>query len=114
MTKSIPERDWKYLRRIQKEMLFELYLRINRKSAEILNAKEESQGEKYHKLYKHIKDSDEIIANCFDDWRRSNISFKMLFLLHHNLFTDDRIEGLSEKGAELVERLKTFNKVTDN
>ena len=110
MTKSIPERDWKYLRRIQKEMLSELYLRINREASEILKAKEESEGEKYHNLYRHIEDSDEIIANCFDDWRRSNIGFKLLFLLHHNLLTDDRIKGLSEGGAEFIERLKTFDK----
>ena len=109
MTRSIPERDWKHLRRIQKEMLAELYLRINRKSAEILNAIEETEKDKYHQLYRHIKDSDEIVGNCFDDWRRSNIGFKLLFLLRHNLLTDDRINGLSEEGAELIERLKTLD-----
>ena len=109
MTRSIPERDWKYLRRIQKEMLSELYFRINRKSSEILNTKEESERDKYHKLYRHIKDSDEIIGDCFDDWRRSNIGFKLLFLLRHNLLTEDRINGLSEEGADLIERLKTLD-----
>ena len=109
MSKTISEKDWKYLRGIQDEMLSDLCYRINRKAVEILNTKEETERDKFHELYKHIKDSDQIVGDCFDDWRRSNISFKLLFLLRHNLLTEERISGLSEKGIKHVENLKTFN-----
>jgi len=108
MSNTIPERDWKYLRGIQDEMLSDLCYRINRRAVEIVNTSEKTERDKYHQLYKHILDSDQIVGYCFDDWRRSNIGMKLLFLLRHNLLTDERIRGLSEKGIEHVEKLKSL------
>ena len=97
MENSIPERDWKYLRRIKPELLSILCRRINLSAAKILRAKEESEHDKYIKLYKHIEESDCIIADCFNDWRRSNIRLKLHFLIHHRLLTDEQIENLSQE-----------------
>jgi hypothetical protein len=109
MSNTIPERGWKYLRGIRDEMLSDLCFLINRRAVEIVNMEEETERDKYHKLYKHIIDSDQIAGDCFDDWRRSNISMKLLFLIRHNLLTEERISGLSGKGIEHVEKLKTLN-----
>ena len=73
MSKAIPEKDWKYLRKIQAEMLSALCARINRQAVDLLQSHAESEHEKYRRLYEHVKDSDRVVADCFDDWRRSNI-----------------------------------------
>ena len=71
MIVSILESDWKYLRKIEADLLATLCNRINTKSQKILNEGSLSEHEKYLNLYRHIKKSDKIIADCFNDWRRS-------------------------------------------
>ena len=50
MSRSIPERDWKYLRKIQPEMLSALCARINRQAMELLQSQAESEHKKYLRL----------------------------------------------------------------
>ena len=64
-------------------MLSMLCGRINEQSKDILNDQYESEHGKYLKMYDHIKKSDKIVANCFNDWRRSNIWLKVQFLWKH-------------------------------
>ena len=73
MNGAFPEKDWKYLRTIHDEMLAALCGRINAESAAILAAKGPSEHEKYLKLFRHVHDSDDIVAACFNDWSRSRI-----------------------------------------
>ncbi len=77
MNETIPERDWKYLKKIKSEMLEALCDRINKEARHILEVSAKSEHEKYLSLYRHIKDSDQLVADCFNDWRRSNIFFKI-------------------------------------
>jgi hypothetical protein len=58
MPGTLPERDWKYLRGIEKDLLSELCRRINRRAVEIIQAESGSEHEKYLALYRHIKESD--------------------------------------------------------
>jgi plasmid stabilization system protein ParE len=97
-----PEKDWKYLRSIQRELLLSLCERINRKAMEILRSGEMSEHEKYKVLYHHVKDSDEIIAHCFDDWRRSNIVLKVMMLHSNGLLTEEDMRHLSDETRNLL------------
>jgi len=99
---TIPERDWKFLRSIQEELLATLCGRINRKSAEILRDARRSETEKYRELYQHVRDSDRIVADCFDDWRRSNLWLKLGQLCKHELLTPDHLTRLSEDTISLL------------
>ena len=110
METSIPEKDWKYLRSVQAELLSLLCGRINRKAMEILGSAEESEFNKYKKLYQHILDSDEIIAKCFDDWRRSNIRFKLFMLHSYGLLTEENMRHLSD---ETKNRLASMEHLSD-
>ncbi len=105
MATAIPEKDWKYLKSVQAELLSSLCDRINRKAMEILGSAEESECNKYKKLYQHILDFDEIIAKCFDDWRRSNIRIKVIMLHSHGLLTEENIRHLSDETKNLLARI---------
>lgn len=102
MTKTIPEKDWKYLRSIEKELLSDLCRAINRKAAEILNSEDLSEHEKYLTIYRYIEVSDDTIAKCFNDWRRSNICLKLRLLHRHHLLKEEHIANLSDESCNLL------------
>jgi hypothetical protein len=97
MRGPLPERDWKYLRSIEKALLSELCRRINQRAVEIVQASSGSDHEKYLALFKHIEASDRIVGDCFDDWRRSNLDLKLRFLCRHQLITVEQILNLSDE-----------------
>lgn len=100
--RSIPERDWKYIRSIEKELLAELCGRINRDALEIMQAPEVGEHERYLRLYRHYRESDKIVANCFDGWRRSDIVLKLLLIRKHKLLSAEMVANLSEETRELL------------
>jgi hypothetical protein len=102
------ERDWKYLKSIHDEMLFALCEKINREAVEIVQSKTESEHAKYRKLFRHIHDSDDIIAECFDDWRRSTIARRAFGLYRHRLLTADHLAHLTPKAQESIKALETI------
>ena len=103
MNVLILESDWKYLRKIEPDMLANLCGRINTESQAILSDESMSEHEKYLELYKHIKDSDKIIADCFNDWRRSNIDLKIRHLWHYGLLRETHLNKMSGGIRTLVE-----------
>jgi len=105
MNMTVPEKDWKYLRSVQAVLLTSLGKRINSKAIAILQSTELSEIEKYRALFRHIQDSDKIVAECFDDWRRSNIWFKLIALYHHNLLTEDHLRDLTNETKDLLENV---------
>ncbi len=111
MEGPIKERDWKYLRRIQDEMLHDLCSRINLKAAEITTAKDKNPHERYLKLYRHIEESDSIVASCFNDWRRSNISIKIISLRRYGLLQDSHIENFSDSAKEWLSKVEEMDKM---
>ncbi len=100
MEGPVQERDWKYLRSIHDEMLNELCSRIMKKAVQIAEGKDGTAHERYLKLYRHIKMSDDIVAECFNDWRRSVVSRIILSLRKHRLLTDQRLMGFSEDAQD--------------
>ncbi|MDT8325716.1 MAG: hypothetical protein RRA94_16495, partial [Bacteroidota bacterium] len=85
MEGPLEERDWKYMRRIHDEMLHVLCRRINYKAAEIAGREFGNPHEHYLELFTHVRESDKIVADCFNDWRRSNIHRKIRALREHDL-----------------------------
>jgi len=110
MTRSIPEKDWKYLRNIREELLSDLCKKINQDAVAILGSECGSEHNKYLKLYKHIEVSDRIVADCFNDWRRSNLWLKLPLLRRHNLLTDEHITNLTDESRELLNRFFAMDK----
>jgi hypothetical protein len=102
---NIPESDWKYLRKVKDELLETLCKRINDEASRIIRHPAFSQHEKFLRLFRHALGSNEIIANCFDDWRRSNIILKMLLLREEGLLTGEHILRLSEETQGKISQL---------
>ena len=102
---DIKESDWKYLRNMKKTLLDRLCNRIldNIQTESNLEKREPDVHEQYLKVYRLIKKWDKIIADCFDDWSRSNIIYHILFLIKHQVITDEEIDQLSD---ETQKRLK--------
>jgi len=109
MDGPLQEKDWKTMRSMKDELLQELCSRINQQSKQILKDETKTEHLRYGDLYGHIKVSNQIIADCFDDWRRSRLSMKILSLRHHKLLTDEHVKKLTESGQEWLTNVeKTF------
>lgn len=106
MEGPLKERDWKYMRTIHDEMLHKLCANINRSAVEIVTSGPGNPYEQYLSLYRHIQDSDEIIADCFNDWKRSRLTDKILFLRRHGLLTDQHVGNLSPEGKAWLKRME--------
>jgi len=108
MTSSISENDWKYLRSIRDELIASLCRRINETTIEILHNKNEMDYDKYLNAYRHIKDSDGIVAECFNDWRRSTIGVRLISMQRNRLLTEPHLENLSEKTRVFIKWSETL------
>ena len=102
MSRSTPEHDWKCMKKLRDDLLASLCKRINTQSSHILSETNISEYEKYLKHYDHIHESNGIIAECFDDWRRSTLMMKIYALHHNDLLKDNHTRQLS---AEAQQRL---------
>ena len=70
-------------------MLEQLTGRINNESMAILEDTDLTEHEKFLKLYRHIHDADQVVADCFDDWRRSRMSMSWRCFACMPDFTED-------------------------
>ena len=104
MHNSFTERDWKYMRSIHDELLHTLCERINRQAAEIVDSEKGDPHERYAKLYEHVLASDNIVAECFDGWSRSDLWLTVLMLRKHGLLTEEHIRNMSESARECLAR----------
>jgi hypothetical protein len=110
MSGTLPEKDWKYLRSIEADLLSDLCRKINESAAQLLSSEFESEHKKYLALYQHIKASDKIVADCFNDWRRSNLLYIVPVLRHHNLLKDEHIANMSDAAREVLDRFERLSK----
>jgi len=95
--RSVLERDWKYLRSIQSELLNRLCERANKESLQILGDSSIDSFKRYRRLYSHIKETDRGVALCFDDWRRSTVSQHLMCTMSENLLADEEPRKLSRE-----------------
>ncbi len=97
---NIPEADWKYLRSIKGELLEDLCKRINDQALRIMTNSSFSQHEKFLRFYDHVTKENGVIADCFDDWRRSTIFLKLLMLRKRQLLKEEHVSRLSAETQE--------------
>lgn len=109
---DLPERDWKYLRSIQQELLDRLCRRILAEiQAEIAEAEtNRSAHETYLSVYKLVDRSDHVIGDCCDDWRRSTIVARLYSLISLDLLSDEEQSHLSDETRERICQWKELNR----
>jgi hypothetical protein len=107
------EADWKHLARLKKVMLNRLCNRIlDELHEESAPAKRgEDAHEQYLRVYKLMEKWDDVIAVCFNDWRRSRAFQNLLFQIQHQVITKEEIAGLSE---ETRKKLDLYNDLIYN
>lgn len=110
MSGDCKESDWKYLRKIKDDLLKQLCERINRRSLEILTAPQSTPHEKYLALYRHVEESDAIIAICFNDWRRSTLKAHVAALYENDLLTKEHCSHFSDDLMILIKVLSEYGK----
>ena len=86
-------------------LLSDLCRKINVSSAEILASQRLSEHEKYLQLFKHVQESDILVAECFDDWRRSNLWIKLVKICKHKLLSEEHLGNLSEESRARLQLL---------
>ncbi len=99
---NLTESDWQCMRGLHDEMLAALCSRINQAAAKLIRAKAGGDHATYLRLYKHILDSDEVVAECFNDWRRSTIGLRLISLRRHKVMTEEQFERLTPGAREMV------------
>ena len=107
MLRNIKESDWKYLKKLKPLLLERACAKINREAEVILQNKENhDQYQLYMALYQHYQKKDDMLAGCFDDYRRSTALYKILHLLHQGIMTDAEFAGFSTETKEIIGLLK--------
>lgn len=106
MFRDIKESDWKYLRNLKQFLLERACSGINQETKLVLNnVNGLSQYEVYISLYEHIEKKDKIIADCFNDYKRSKAIEIVLNLLRYELITDEEIQGFSDETKEIINKI---------
>ena len=101
---DIPERDWRYLRSIQPEMLEELSGRILDEITSFIAAVGPTKAEKRRKLYDIVHQREKIVAECFDDWRRSRAYERCWALRKYDLLKAEHISQFTPESQAIIGR----------
>jgi hypothetical protein len=106
MPHDFPESDWKTLFRLKPLVLDRLCQRILQEAGGILDHTEEGGHHRaYLDLYKHIHTSDETVADCFNDWKRSRALEILINWRLERLLTDEEFAAFSPDTRAIVDML---------
>ncbi|MCB8977503.1 MAG: hypothetical protein H6657_08795 [Ardenticatenaceae bacterium] len=101
--RHLPESDWKKLRPIREKALARLCMRtlmqIHAKSEPVHF---EEAHKAYLEVYKLVDESDELVADLFNDWRRSIAIIRLMGWLSHGLVTEEEFCLLSQETQTLM------------
>lgn len=93
-----PENDWKQLRAIQDEKLSLVCERVFGLVESIAKQRKGEEHEAFLKLWEAVNEGNELIAQLFNDTRRSNAMFKLMAWRKHGLLSDAEL-GLFTAGT---------------
>ena len=111
MLDKIKESDWKCLKKLKPTLLERACANINKEAELILKNKENrDQYQVYMALYDHYQKKDDIIAACFDDYRRSTAKQRILNLVYYGIMSEVELQGFSDETKEYVEFMRKMIK----
>lgn len=105
---TVPEKDWKTLRKLKDELLATACDGVFLKVVDLSKSRTGREHEAYLELWDLIQKENCAVAEMFDDIRRSNAVFKIAALRHHEVLTDDHMSLFSEETQNNVEDLVKF------
>jgi hypothetical protein len=99
---DFPEKDWQYLRSVYGAMLDELSSRINDETRKVLEQSDLSEKDKRQRVFEVVNRGNGVVAECFDDWRRSTIIERCCALDKHRLLKPEHVAMLDPKTREWI------------
>ena len=100
--KSVPEKDWKHLRRLTPVALDRFCEKVLREVVDIVSASGSTPHQRYKNLYRFIDEKDDDVARAFNDHRRSTALAKIMHIHKLGLFTEEEFAGFSEQTRKVV------------
>jgi hypothetical protein len=100
---SIPEADWRALRKLEKVALERFCERVLQECASILGDTGRTAHERYLALYDLTRDRDRELSRAFDDLRRSTAVLRLMAMRDLGVITDEELEAFSpetRRGSE--------------
>lgn len=105
---SIPESDWKKVRRL-KDLALERYCgRVLSDCERIARSEEGTSHQRYLELYKLIEKRDKVLARTFDRLSRSTATDRLASMYHHGLITDEEFADFTEETQRQVRGIIDF------
>lgn len=96
--RELPESDWKKLRSIREKALARFCTRV---LSQIHSKSAPDHFEEAHKtyleVYRVVDENDALLADLFDDWRRSMAFIRLMGWLSHGLVTEEEFRSLSQE-----------------
>lgn len=107
---SVPEKDWKRLKKLKDEKLNKACSNILQKIESEIKGEEKNSHEVYLKVWKLIEREDKKIAEMFDDLRRSNALYKLASWKIYGLLNDEELSGFSEETRSTIEKIESLRR----
>ena len=92
-------------------MLETLMVKVNREASDILNSSDSTATQKYYQLFDHIQASDSVVADCFNVWKRSNMTIFASNLLSNDLLPDELWDSLSEPSKVVLREVQKIRQL---
>jgi len=104
-TRQIPERDWKYFRKLQNLALERFCQRVLDEVASLSDDASRSAHDRYLAVYKTMRRRDKELEDAFDRTRRSTAWFQLALIVNHRLLTEEELAGFSPETHEVLRLL---------
>lgn len=102
MTRDFPESDWKRFRQLSTVALDRICERVLRELTAIAADASQSHHDRYLKVYRTIHERDEVIADAFNNQRRSVAIHQLMMIYSQGLFTDEELDSFTPGTRDLV------------
>lgn len=102
---SIPESDWKLLRRLHPIALDRFCASALRECAEVASAGEETNHERFLTLCRLVAERNHNLADAFDDMRRSRAWERIAGMRVLGVITDEEFQEFSEQTQTTVQHV---------
>ncbi len=99
---DFPESDWKKLRALKPKALDRYCNRVLDRVQSTINTLDKSSHQKYLKVWRIIREDDELLAVLFDTWSRSNASIMFMGWVKHGLMTEEEFAAFSDETKALA------------
>jgi hypothetical protein len=105
MPTTLPERDWKVFRELREVALDRFCQRALADVEAVIRGQGRTILERYHEVYRLVKDRDKDLAAVFGNPRRSTALFSLAGMRTRELLTDEEFERFSDGTRDTVRTL---------